>query len=119
MAQNETEQKSILIVEDDETLQQTLAYNLREEGYQVNVARDGYQGLEMARSHPHDLIVLDVMLPQLDGLSVCRILHRKQNALSICFRMVRHRNLICSIINRCCKQCMGKIFLLLFVWGSA
>jgi DNA-binding response OmpR family regulator len=79
MVQNETEQKSILIVEDDETLQQTLAYNLREEGYQVNVARDGYQGLEVARAQPHDLIVLDVMLPGLDGLSVCRILHREMD----------------------------------------
>jgi len=77
MVQNETEQISILIVEDDETLQQTLAYNLREEGYQVNVARDGYQGLEIARAQPYDLIVLDVMLPVLDGLSVCRILHRE------------------------------------------
>ena len=77
MVQNETEQISILIVEDDETLQQTLAYNLREEGYQVNVARDGYQGLEIARAQPYDLIVLDVMLPGLDGLSVCRILHRE------------------------------------------
>src|SRR5690554_5742388 len=79
MVQNETEQKSILIVEDDETLQQTLAYNLRQEGYQVNVARDGYQGLEMARSQAHDLIVLDVMLPGLDGLSVCRILRREMD----------------------------------------
>jgi DNA-binding response OmpR family regulator len=76
---NETEQKSILIVEDDETLQQTLAYNLREEGYLVNVAHNGYQGLEMARTEPHDLIVLDVMLPELDGLSVCRILHREMD----------------------------------------
>jgi DNA-binding response OmpR family regulator len=76
---NEMEQKSILIVEDDETLQQTLAYNLREEGYVVNVAHNGYQGLELARTQSHDLIVLDVMLPELDGLSVCRILHREMD----------------------------------------
>jgi DNA-binding response OmpR family regulator len=79
MAQNNTEQKSILIVEDDETLQQTLAYNLREEGYLVNVAGDGYQGLETARKQSHDLIILDVMLPGLDGLSVCRILRREMD----------------------------------------
>src|SRR5262245_44682043 len=66
--------KSILIVEDDETLQQTLAYNLEREGYTVSVAADGQTGLAVARSQPYDLIVLDVMLPQLDGLSVCRIL---------------------------------------------
>lgn len=70
-------QKSILIVEDDETLQQTLAYNLEREGYAVSVAADGQTGLAVARSQPYDLIVLDVMLPQLDGLSVCRILRRE------------------------------------------
>lgn len=70
-------EKSILIVEDDETLQQTLAYNLEREGYTVSVAADGQTGLKVARSQPYDLIVLDVMLPQLDGLSVCRILRRE------------------------------------------
>jgi DNA-binding response OmpR family regulator len=69
--------KSILIVEDDETLQQTLAYNLEREGYTVAVATDGQAGLTIARSQALDLIVLDVMLPQLDGLSVCRILRRE------------------------------------------
>ncbi|MBE7554691.1 MAG: response regulator transcription factor [Anaerolineales bacterium] len=73
----ENQQKSILIVEDDETLQQTLAYNLEREGYTVSVAADGQTGLKVARSQPYDLIVLDVMLPQLDGLSVCRILRRE------------------------------------------
>jgi DNA-binding response OmpR family regulator len=71
------DQKYILIVEDDETLQQTLAYNLEREGYSVAVATDGQTGLKIARDQPFDLIVLDVMLPQLDGLSVCRILRRE------------------------------------------
>lgn len=71
------EQKSILIVEDDLTLQQTLAYNLSKEGYQVETAADGRTGLELARAEPRDLIILDVMLPELDGLSVCRILQRE------------------------------------------
>jgi DNA-binding response OmpR family regulator len=74
---NNHDQKSILIVEDDETLQQTLAYNLEREGYSVAVATDGQAGLKIARAQPLDLIVLDVMLPQLDGLSVCRILRRE------------------------------------------
>ncbi|NJN99088.1 MAG: response regulator transcription factor [Anaerolineales bacterium] len=69
--------KSILIVEDDETLQQTLAYNLEREGYTVAVATDGQTGLKIAREQLLDLVVLDVMLPQLDGLSVCRILRRE------------------------------------------
>ena len=51
---DENAQKSILIVEDDETLQQTLAYNLRAEGYIVHTARDGYSGLEAARAEPLD-----------------------------------------------------------------
>jgi DNA-binding response OmpR family regulator len=71
------EQKSILIVEDDSTLLQTLAYNLSREGYQVTVASNGRAGLELARSQEPDLVVLDVMLPELDGLSVCRILRRE------------------------------------------
>ncbi|GAB4431694.1 MAG: response regulator transcription factor [Anaerolineae bacterium] len=74
---NNNPPKSILIVEDDETLQQTLAYNLEREGYSVAVATDGQTGLNIARNQPLDLVVLDVMLPQLDGLSVCRILRRE------------------------------------------
>jgi DNA-binding response OmpR family regulator len=68
---------SILIVEDDETLQETLAYNLEREGYTVLAAIDGPTGLELARTQSPDLIILDIMLPELDGLSVCRILRRE------------------------------------------
>jgi DNA-binding response OmpR family regulator len=68
---------SILIIEDDITLQETLAYNLQREGYTVNVASDGPAGVEAARLHRPNLIILDVMLPGLDGLSACRILRRE------------------------------------------
>ena len=71
--------KSILIVEDDETLRQTLAYNLENEGHHVLAAADGPSGLDKARSDSPDLIVLDLMLPGLDGLSVCRILRREMD----------------------------------------
>ena len=81
--QNQDDQKSILIVEDDETLQETLAYNLSKEGYNVSTASDGQTGLEIARNQPFDLIVLDVMLPELDGLSVCRILRREMDVAII------------------------------------
>lgn len=74
---NRANKQTILIVEDDETLQQTLAYNLEQEGYKITVAVDGRDGLELARSEAPDLIVLDIMLPGLDGLSVCRILRRE------------------------------------------
>jgi DNA-binding response OmpR family regulator len=68
---------SILMVEDDEILCQTLAYNLEAEGYQVVTAVDGITGLNMARNQPFNLIILDLMLPGIDGLSVCRILRRE------------------------------------------
>jgi DNA-binding response OmpR family regulator len=71
------QETSILIVEDDETLHETLAYNLQREGYTVLTALDGPAGLELARQQQPDLIILDVMLPGLDGLSVCRILRRE------------------------------------------
>ena len=64
--------KKILIVEDDEKLIASLADNLRVEGYDVFTALDGESGWELARRHTYDLIVLDIMLPGLDGLSLCR-----------------------------------------------
>ena len=68
---------SILVIEDEENLVQVLRYNLEREGYEVFASTDGAQGLETARSHKPDLIILDVMLPSLDGLEVCRILRRE------------------------------------------
>ncbi len=79
MIQNQGDQKSILLVEDDETLRETLIYNLNSEGYAVISSGDGKDGLEMARNEHPDLIILDVMLPELDGLSVCRILRREMD----------------------------------------
>ena len=67
----------ILVVEDDQTLLDVLKYNLTKEGYEVVTAIDGVQALEVARSKKPDLIVLDVMLPKLDGLEVCRIVRRE------------------------------------------
>lgn len=78
----------ILIVEDDLVLQQTLAYNLSKEGYEVMTATNGTAGLEISREHEFDLIILDVMLPELDGLSICRILRRETEA-SIIFLTAR------------------------------
>ena len=68
---------TILIVEDDKTLLDVLKYNLLKEGYSVVIAVDGVQALEVARAEKPDLIVLDIMLPKLDGFEVCRILRRE------------------------------------------
>ncbi|NJP06389.1 MAG: response regulator transcription factor [Chloroflexaceae bacterium] len=70
---------TILLVEDETTLAETLCYNLEREGYQVRQALDGIQGLEMARNEGADLLILDIMLPRLDGLSVCRILRQESD----------------------------------------
>ena len=69
--------KKILIVEDEPTLLATLRYNLEREGYAVATAADGESALTVARSERPQLIVLDVMLPKLDGFEVCRILRRE------------------------------------------
>lgn len=66
----------ILIVEDDTTVRETLALNLTAEGHEVHQAEDGESGLRLGRELEPDLVVLDVMLPGLDGLSVCRLLRR-------------------------------------------
>ncbi len=62
----------ILIVEDDLSLAEVLSYNLRNEGYEVVIAHDGQDGLTRAQLSPPDLVILDVMLPVIDGMDVCR-----------------------------------------------
>ena len=73
----------ILVVEDGQTLLDGFTCNLLKESYGVVTAVDGVQALEVARSEKPDLIVLDIMLPKLDGLEVCRILRREGMAMPI------------------------------------
>lgn len=69
----------ILLVEDDARMRDTLAYNLKREDYEVIETGDGGEVLELARKHSPDLVVLDVMLPSMDGLSICRILRNESD----------------------------------------
>ncbi len=69
----------ILVVEDDPTLQETLKYNLEREGYQVNVVGDGIKALETARDISPDLIIMDIMLPGMDGIEITRILRHESS----------------------------------------
>ena len=69
----------ILIVEDEPSLRETLSYNLSRLGYRVDTAVDGQSAIEAARRLIPDLIVLDIMLPILDGFEVCRILRQDMN----------------------------------------
>jgi len=71
--------EKVLIVEDEPTLLDTLEYNLTRQGYQVYTTADGLTALKTARQEHPDLILLDVMLPGLDGLEVCRILRQEMN----------------------------------------
>jgi len=71
--------EKILVVEDELALQETLAYNLKRQGYSVQTAGDGPAALEAARSFKPELILLDVMLPGFDGFELCRILRREMN----------------------------------------
>jgi DNA-binding response OmpR family regulator len=70
---------SILIIEDDQTVREMLELNLKTEGYAVTVMGDGEVGLAAARAQPFDLIVLDVMLPKLDGITLCRLIRKDSN----------------------------------------
>ncbi|MBE3560442.1 MAG: response regulator transcription factor, partial [Ktedonobacteraceae bacterium] len=69
----------ILVVEDNHRLSESLAKNLAHEGYSVDVAYDGQEGQDMAELTPYDLIILDILLPEKDGLEVCRDLRRRRN----------------------------------------
>ena len=67
----------VLILEDEQSLLQTLRYNLSRAGHAVRLCTDGVRGLEMVRENPPDLLLLDLMLPGLDGLEICRAVRRE------------------------------------------
>jgi DNA-binding response OmpR family regulator len=71
---------SLLLVEDDAMLRETLALNLRNSGYDVMTVGDGLAALEAARTREPDLVLLDLMLPELDGLTVCRAIREFSQA---------------------------------------
>ena len=75
--------KRVLVVDDEPNIVDILRFNLEREGYEVITAEDGVQGLEMARSSDPDLILLDVMMPEMDGFEVCRELRREDKLTPI------------------------------------
>ena len=72
----------ILVVDDEPAVSDLLAYNLRKAHYEVMVAADGQEALRLARKKSPDLILLDLMIPEIDGLDVCREL-RKTSAVPV------------------------------------
>ncbi|MDD4774540.1 MAG: response regulator transcription factor, partial [Eubacteriales bacterium] len=67
-----TDKKRILIIEDEKSIAQVLAYNLMQAGYAFDIAHDGDEGVKKALNGDYDLILLDLMLPKIDGFEVCR-----------------------------------------------
>lgn len=69
-----TDNKTILVVDDEEDLLDLIEYNLKKEGFNVLKAEDGKEGIEVAREHSPDLVLLDIMMPNMDGLEVVEVM---------------------------------------------
>lgn len=75
--------KSILVVDDDATMTTLLAKCLRDQGYQVTALTEAEQGLEYAMTHKPDLVILDVMMPIINGFNFCRLLKQEESRKDI------------------------------------
>jgi two-component system, OmpR family, response regulator RegX3 len=82
----------ILVVDDEESITEFVSYNLRKEGYETSIAHTGDEALALAKEHPFDLVVLDVMLPGMDGYEVCRRL-RAESEVPVLFLSARDTEL--------------------------
>src|SRR5258706_426935 len=76
-------QKKILVVDDDAKMVELEAFNLKRAGYAVGTAKDGLEAIKKACSLSPDLIVLDLMLPELDGVAVCEVLRQVSTTASV------------------------------------
>jgi two-component system, OmpR family, response regulator len=83
MAGDDKLQMRLLIVEDDAKLLRALARGLRQEGYEVDAAQDGEEALSLATDTEYDAVVLDLMLPGLDGFAVCESLRRRERWMPV------------------------------------
>jgi two-component system, OmpR family, response regulator RegX3 len=76
---SDTAQRRILLVEDEESLAESIRYSLEQEGFTVTLAVDGRKAIERFRNDDPDLVILDLMLPELSGLDVCRLIRQESN----------------------------------------
>ncbi|GBF33269.1 phosphate regulon transcriptional regulatory protein PhoB [Desulfocucumis palustris] len=83
--------QTILVVDDEENIVELIKFNLEREGYRVITAGDGNTAIALAESESPDLILLDIMLPGMDGLGVCRILNQKSRTRNIPIIMLSAR----------------------------
>lgn len=85
---------SILIIDDEDDIRDLLFYNLKKEGFDVFLASNGKEGIEIANNKIPDLVLLDVMMPEMDGIEVCEILRSnpKTENIKICFLTARNED---------------------------
>jgi two-component system alkaline phosphatase synthesis response regulator PhoP len=81
----------VLVVDDEEDILDLLKYNFHREGFQTSLARDGREALRQARRHPPALIVLDIMMPQMDGIETCRRLREDAHLRTVPILMLTAR----------------------------
>lgn len=85
--------QKILVVDDEQPILESLSYNLKKEGYQVYTARDGDTALKLARTILPDLIILDLMLPGLSGIEVCKILQKEERNIPVIMLTAKDREI--------------------------
>ena len=83
--------ESVLIIDDEADIRDILAYNLKKEGFTVHTASNGKDGIEIAQSKQPDIVILDVMMPEMDGIEVCDVLRNNPSTkhMRICFLTAR------------------------------
>lgn len=86
--------KTVLIIDDEEDIRDILEYNLKKDGFQVFTASNGKDGIELAKESSPDIVLLDVMMPGMDGIEVCEILRStpETSKLRICFLTARNED---------------------------
>jgi two-component system alkaline phosphatase synthesis response regulator PhoP len=84
--------KTILLIDDDPDIVQMISYNLKKEGYDVHTASNGEEGLKLATTIKSDLILLDVMMPKMDGIEVCEMIRENQSITQPLIAFLTSRN---------------------------
>ncbi|MFT5859150.1 MAG: two-component system alkaline phosphatase synthesis response regulator PhoP [Flavobacteriaceae bacterium] len=81
MVQKEIQNKEILLIDDEEDVLDFLSYNLKKEGYRVHVAKNGLEGIQKIKELQPALVILDLMMPEMDGIEVCQIIRSDASIL--------------------------------------